>query len=50
MRRWRGCRRSWGARTGLHFETLAGVAVGFMAEQDPAGGVADVASAELRGG
>ena len=39
-----------GARTGLHFETLAGVAVGFMAEHDPAGGVADVAAAELRGG
>ena len=40
----------FGARTGLHFETLSGVAVGFMADQDPDGGEADAATAGLRDG
>lgn len=29
----------FGVRTGLHFETLSAVAVGFLADTDPPGGV-----------
>ncbi len=40
----------FGVRTGLHFETLSAVAVGFLADQDPSGGVPDETSVEIRGG
>ena len=40
----------FGVRAGLHFETLSAVAVGFMAENDPTGGIMDEASAGLSGG
>ena len=40
----------FGARTGLHFETLSAVAVGFLADHDPSGGVPDYTSAEIGGG
>lgn len=39
----------FGARTGLHFETLSAVAVGFMADQDPSGGIPDRTSVEMGG-
>ena len=38
----------FGARTGLHFETLAGVAVGFLADHDPSDGVPDQTSVQMR--
>ena len=40
----------FGARTGLHFETLAGVAVGFLADNDPPGATPDETSVRLRSG
>ena len=39
----------FGVRTGLHFETLSAVAVGFLADQDPSGGVRDETSVQMRG-
>ena len=39
----------FGARTGLHFETLSAVAVGFLADQDPESPVRDEASVSLQG-
>ena len=39
----------FGARTGLHFETLSAVAVGFLADQDPESPVRDEASVGLQG-
>ncbi len=39
-----------GVRTGLHFETLAGVTVGFLAENDSPGGVPDETAVELESG
>ena len=38
-----------GARTGLHFETLSAVAVGFLADQDPSSGIPDQTSVSLGG-
>lgn len=38
----------FGARTGLHFETLSAVAVGFLADQDPENPVRDEASVGLQ--
>ena len=38
----------FGVRTGLHFETLSGVTVGFMADPEPNDGEADDATAGLR--
>ena len=38
----------FGARTGLHFETLSGVAVGFMADHEPQDGIPDETSVELK--
>ena len=38
----------FGVRTGLHFETLSAVAVGFLADQDPESGVRDEESVSLR--
>ena len=40
----------FGARTGLHFETLSAVAVGFLADQDPSGETPDRTSVELGAG
>ena len=40
----------FGARTGLHFETLSAVAVGFLADQDPSGESPDRASVEIGSG
>ncbi len=37
----------FGARTGLHFETLSAVAVGFLADNDPSGETPDRTSVEL---
>ena len=37
----------FGALTGLHFETLSAVAVGFLADHDPTGGVPDYTAAGL---
>ena len=37
----------FGASTGLHFETLSAVAVGFLADHDPTGGVPDYTAAGL---
>ena len=37
----------FGARTGLHFETLSAVAVGFLADHDPSGETPDRTSVEL---
>ena len=37
----------FGARTGLHFETLSAVAVGFLADHDPSGESPDRTSVEL---
>ena len=37
----------FGARTGIHFETLSAVAVGFLADNDPSGETPDRASVEL---
>ncbi len=37
----------FGARTGLHFETLSAVAVGFLADQDPSDGVPRQTSVEI---
>ncbi len=34
----------FGVQTGLHFETLSAVAVGFLADHDPADGILDEAS------
>ncbi len=39
----------FGVRTGLHFETLSAVAVGFLADQDPESPVRDEASVGLSG-
>ena len=39
----------FGASTGLHFETLSAVAVGFLADQDSHEGVRDETSVGLRG-
>ncbi len=39
----------FGVRTGLHFETLTGVAVGFLADQDPSDGLPDETSVQLSG-
>ena len=39
----------FGVRTGLHFETLSAVAVGFLADQDPESPVRDEASVGLQG-
>ena len=39
----------FGARTGLHFETLSAVAVGFLADQNPSDGVPDHTSVEMGG-
>jgi uncharacterized protein with GYD domain len=38
----------FGIRTGLHFETLSAVAVGFLADHDPESGVRDEESVSLR--
>ena len=40
----------FGARTGLHFETLSAVAVGFLADNDPSGETPDRTSVELGAG
>ena len=37
----------FGARTGLHFETLSAVAVGFLADHDPSDGVPRQTSVEI---
>ena len=37
----------FGIRTGLHFETLSAVAVGFLADPDPSGGFPDQTSVQL---
>ncbi len=37
----------FGVRAGLHFETLSAVAVGFLADQDPADGVPDQTSVQM---
>ena len=37
----------FGAVTGLHFETLSAVAVGFLADHDPASGAPDQTAVEL---
>lgn len=37
----------FGARTGLHFETLSAVAVGFLADHDPSGEAPDRTSVQL---
>ena len=39
----------FGVRTGLHFETLSAVAVGFLADQDPSGDIPDRTSVEMGG-
>ena len=39
----------FGVRTGLHFETLSAVAVGFLADQDPSGEIPDRTSVEMGG-
>lgn len=39
----------FGVRTGLHFETLSAVAVGFMADQDPNSEMLNQTSVELSG-
>ena len=39
----------FGVRTGLHFETLSAVAVGFLADNDPSARVPDEASVGLSG-
>ena len=38
-----------GVRTGLHFETLSAVAVGFLADQGPSDGIPDRTSVEMGG-
>jgi uncharacterized protein with GYD domain len=40
----------FGVRTGLHFETLSAVAVGFLADHDPSDPVAGERSVEMRSG
>ena len=40
----------FGARTGLHFETLSAVAVGFLADHDPSGETPDRTAVELAAG
>ena len=40
----------FGVRAGLHFETLSAVAVGFMADQDPSGGLRDEIAEGISGG
>ena len=40
----------FGVRTGLHFETLPTVAVGFLAEHDPSDPVVGEMSVEMRSG
>jgi uncharacterized protein with GYD domain len=40
----------FGVRTGLHFETLSAVAVGFLADQDPSNEVSDQTSVRLSTG
>ena len=37
----------FGVRTGLHFETLSAVAVGFLADNDPSGDSPDRTSVEM---
>ena len=38
----------FGARTGLHFETLSALAVGFLADHDPTGGIPDYSAATIQ--
>ena len=40
----------FGARTGLHFETLAGLAGGFLEDNDPDNGVRDETSVQIESG
>ncbi len=40
----------FGARTGLHFETLSAVTVGFLADQDPSGSMPDQTSVQMGSG
>ncbi len=40
----------FGVRTGLHFETLSAVAVGFLADNDPAAGIFEETEAQISGG
>ncbi len=40
----------FGARTGLHFETLSAVAVGFLADNDPSSEVPDQTSVQMGSG
>ncbi len=42
--------QEFGVRTGLHFETLPAVAVGFLAEHDPSDPVSQDTSVQMRGG